>query len=85
MKGGTLGGSHRKATAGTRNQRKKRMKWWMTGSTSISVLYMRIPRFTVLNELFRRFEVALVYEGREKPTDIITRIDLIDYIATKRS
>ena len=40
---------------------------------------------TVLNELFRRFEVALVYEGRIRPTNIITRIDLIDYISKRRS
>ena len=34
----------------------------------------------VLMELFSRFETALVYEGK-KPCDIITRIDLIDYMA----
>lgn len=39
---------------------------------------------TVLNELFRRFEVALVYKDR-KAQDIITRIDLVDYIASKRN
>ena len=38
----------------------------------------------VLTELFSRFKVALVYENKV-PTDIITRIDLIDYISkTKR-
>ena len=39
---------------------------------------------TVLKELFRRFEVALVYTGRNAPKDIITRIDLADYISNKR-
>lgn len=39
---------------------------------------------TVLNELFRRFEVALVYKGRTAPQDIITRIDLVDHIASRR-
>jgi cystathionine beta-synthase len=34
----------------------------------------------VLMELFSRFETALVYEDK-KPCDIITRIDLIDYMA----
>ena len=37
----------------------------------------------VLKELFSRFKVALVFEGKSKPRDIITRIDLIDYIAKK--
>ena len=40
---------------------------------------------TVLNELFRRFEVALVYKDRIEPQDIITRIDLVDYISSKRN
>ena len=39
---------------------------------------------TVLKELFRRFEVALVYKERTSPKDIITRIDLADYISNKR-
>ncbi len=34
----------------------------------------------VVTELFRRFKVAIVVEGA-KPVDIITRIDLIDYIS----
>ena len=34
----------------------------------------------VLTELFKRFKVAIVIEG-SKPVDIITRIDLIDYIS----
>ena len=34
----------------------------------------------VLTELFSRFKVALVYDNKT-PTDIITRIDLIDYIS----
>jgi cystathionine beta-synthase len=38
---------------------------------------------TVLNELFRRFEVALVYSGRTEPKEIITRIDLVDYISNR--
>jgi cystathionine beta-synthase len=38
---------------------------------------------TVLNELFRRFEVALVYKGRTEPKEIITRIDLVDYISNR--
>jgi len=37
----------------------------------------------VLMELFSRFETALVYEGK-KPCDIITRIDLIDYMARSK-
>jgi len=35
----------------------------------------------VLAELFRRFKVAVVLGEHSKPTDIITRIDLIDYIS----
>ena len=36
----------------------------------------------VLTDLFRRFKVAIVLsEG--KPTDIITRIDLIDHISQR--
>ena len=37
----------------------------------------------VLMELFSRFKTALVYKGK-KPTDIITRIDLLDYVAQHR-
>lgn len=36
---------------------------------------------SVLIELFKRFKVALVIEKGGKPYDIITRIDMIDYIA----
>jgi cystathionine beta-synthase len=35
---------------------------------------------SVLAELFRRFKVAVVLDDK-KPVDIITRIDLIDYIS----
>ncbi len=35
----------------------------------------------VLTELFRRFKVAIVLEEDHRPVDIITKIDLIDYIA----
>ena len=38
----------------------------------------------VLKELFYRFQVALVYEGRGNPKNILTRIDLMDYIAKKK-
>ena len=38
----------------------------------------------VLKELFHRFKVALVYEGKNAPIDIITRIDLIDFIAKQK-
>jgi cystathionine beta-synthase len=34
----------------------------------------------VLTELFSRFKVALVYEGKS-PKEIVTRIDLIDYLS----
>ena len=37
----------------------------------------------VLMELFSRFETALVYEDK-KPCDIITRIDLIDYMSRSK-
>jgi cystathionine beta-synthase len=37
----------------------------------------------VLMELFSRFKTALVYKNK-KPTDIITRIDLLDYVAQSR-
>ena len=35
----------------------------------------------VLLELFSRFKVALVFDGKKGPQDIITRIDLIDYMS----
>jgi cystathionine beta-synthase len=35
---------------------------------------------TVLTEMFRRYRLAIVYQN-SKPVDIITRIDLIDYIS----
>ena len=35
---------------------------------------------TVLTDLFRRSKVAIVV-SEQKPTDIITRIDLIDYMS----
>lgn len=39
----------------------------------------------VLTELFRRFKVAIVLDQDKKPVDIITRIDLIDYISQART
>lgn len=39
---------------------------------------------SVLTELFRRFKVAIVLDDANKPVDIITRIDLIDYISQAR-
>lgn len=36
---------------------------------------------TVLTELFRRFKVAVVLDDNKHPVDIITRIDLIDFIS----
>jgi cystathionine beta-synthase len=39
---------------------------------------------SVLAELFRRFKVAVVLDEK-KPVDIITRIDLIDYISRSTS
>ena len=35
----------------------------------------------VLLELFSRFKVALVFDGKQGPKGIITRIDLIDYMS----
>jgi cystathionine beta-synthase len=35
----------------------------------------------VLAELFRRFKVAVVLDVHSEPVDIITRIDLIDYMS----
>ena len=40
---------------------------------------------TVLGELFRRFKVAVVLGDNKQPTDIITRIDLIDYMTEAAS
>lgn len=39
---------------------------------------------TVLIEMFRRYRLAIVYQN-SKPIDIITRIDLIDYISRNTS
>lgn len=39
---------------------------------------------SVLTELFRRFKVAIVLDEQNCPVDIITRIDLIDYISQAR-
>lgn len=39
---------------------------------------------SVLTELFRRFKVAIVLDDANRPVDIITRIDLIDYISQAR-
>jgi cystathionine beta-synthase len=39
---------------------------------------------SVLTELFRRFKVAIVLDEENRPVDIITRIDLIDYISQAR-
>ena len=36
----------------------------------------------VLTELFKRAKVAFVIDEKGEPTDIITRIDLIDFIAS---
>ena len=36
---------------------------------------------TVLAELFRRSKVAIVLDESNHPEDIITRIDLIDYVS----
>ena len=36
----------------------------------------------VLTELFHRFKIALVFDEKKGPKEIITRIDLIDYIST---
>lgn len=40
---------------------------------------------TVLGELFRRFKVAVVLDQDKRPADIITRIDLIDYMTDAAS
>ncbi|MCK6503836.1 pyridoxal-phosphate dependent enzyme [Myxococcota bacterium] len=40
-----------------------------------------ITEITVLTELFKRFKVAVVLDRDSQPVDIITRIDLIDYIS----
>ena len=36
---------------------------------------------SVLTELFKRFKVAVVLDADSRPVDMITRIDLIDYIS----
>jgi cystathionine beta-synthase len=41
----------------------------------------RDTEVSVLTELFRRFKVAIVLDAQSQPVDIITRIDLIDYIS----
>ena len=41
----------------------------------------RDTEITVLTELFRRFKVAIVLDDKKHPVDIITRIDLIDFIS----
>ena len=38
---------------------------------------------SILTELFARYKVALLFNGRQGPLDIITRIDLIDFIANQ--
>lgn len=40
-----------------------------------------ITEISVLAELFRRFKVAVVLDEKSSPVDIITRIDLIDYMS----
>jgi len=40
-----------------------------------------ITEIAVLTELFKRFKVAVVLDDAGAPVDIITRIDLIDYIS----
>jgi cystathionine beta-synthase len=40
----------------------------------------RETEVTVLGELFKRFKVAVVLGQKNEPVDIITRIDLIDYM-----
>ncbi len=44
----------------------------------------RVTEVAVLTELFRRFKVAVVLDDKHAPVDIITRIDLIDYISSIR-
>ncbi len=44
----------------------------------------RVTEVAVLTELFRRFKVAVVLDDQHAPVDIITRIDLIDYISSIR-
>ncbi len=41
----------------------------------------RDTEISVLTELFRRFKVAVVLDDENRPVDIITRIDLIDFIS----
>ncbi len=40
---------------------------------------------TVLMDLFKRFRVAIVLDGNNKPFDIITRIDLLDFVNQRTS
>lgn len=50
----------------------------------VDASYCTVDRETeiaVLTELFRRFKVAVVLDDGKRPVDIITRIDLIDYIS----
>ena len=50
----------------------------------VDASYCTVDRQTeiaVLAELFRRFKVAVVLDDDNRPIDIITRIDLIDYIS----
>jgi len=50
----------------------------------VDASYCTVDRETevaVLTELFRRFKVAVVLDEKNKPVDIITRIDLIDFIS----
>lgn len=50
----------------------------------VDASYCTVDRETevsVLTELFRRFKVAVVLDEGNKPIDIITRIDLIDFIS----
>ena len=50
----------------------------------VDASYCTVDRDTevaVLTELFRRFKVAIVLDDDNRPVDIITRIDLIDFIS----
>jgi len=40
-----------------------------------------LTEVSVLTELFKRFKVAVVLDADSRPVDMITRIDLIDYIS----
>jgi cystathionine beta-synthase len=53
----------------------------------VEASYCTVDRDTevaVLTELFRRFKVAIVLDNDHAPVDIITRIDLIDFISETR-